>query len=326
MKKTALLTCVVLLCGCASLDNCLNPYKNINNYTRDISALDERSEKLFAAVPEVCPSLGEHFAAAKEPQAGLRELGISVERSSKEAYDLWKRVNECKTAYQAARKAGKDVDSMVATYYKDRKRDLVGWASDGAENNQRREQELVRYYRAHLKEKYPRQMRNIQDAEQYGETLATAADKISSHFYALDRAVFHKRTGGKDFCDQDVCSFISTHSHFPPEKDCIYPNGGWYQVASGALSSNALGTLFGGGKGELRWTFGMYKLIFVFGTKTGPQPYAAGQSLEGAYYTYVGVYNYRTVLGTMNSVHSFKPFDAKPALKGLYFYGPRRGR
>ena len=321
MKKVlVLILWGYVLCGCASVDNWLNPYKDMANYMENLSELDQTVKKQFTEAPDICVSLGEHFDSVQEPIKGVAELGIATDKSSQEAYELWKRINECSKAYGTAPVLLNTIQTEGGKYYRDTYRRLTGWWGESSASARRREEEFIKNYQEHLKAAYPHIQEYLQEAEAYGEKLWQAANEIKNYFYDLDKKIFLKRSGGKEFCEEYVGTFISSRFNFPPNENCIYPNGGWYRIASAALSSNGIGTLFVGRSGELRWTLAMDKLIFVLGKKIGPQPYVSGQELGGEYYTYAGIYRYETVMGGMNSVYSFKEFDAQKALEGLYFY------
>jgi hypothetical protein len=63
------------------------------------------------------------------------------------------------------------------------------------------------------------------------------------------------------------------------------------------------------------------KMIFIYTNRK----YTNGERLVPGYYLYKGVYDYTTVLGYTNSVHSFKEYAWDPAkIKDLYFLNSKR--
>lgn len=314
------------LCGCAGLSNVLTPYKNMDNYTKNIENLDKTVMGRLVHIPDICASLGEHFADSENTIQEIASLKISTKRSSKEAYDLWKQLSHCAKLYENASSASEQIGVDIRSYFDKRYDNLSysSWRQESSSAREKRKNDFVIYYVNRLAAKYPKQFKELEQALQYHKSLTGAEQKTWEHFYNLDRAVFLKRTKGKDWCQQEVCSFISEYTYGAPSKKCIYPNNGIYLMASGAHSSNASGTLFGGLSGELRWDLKMYNLIFVFKNKFNDPPYVSGEQLRGNYYVYTGVYTYHTVMGGMNSVYSFKEFELKNADKDLYFYGKER--
>lgn len=327
-RQIIILAVVCGLYGCAGLSNSLAPYRNMDNYKDNINALNNRVRPRLIEVPAICNSLGEHFTDSENAIQGVSSLSISTKKSSKEAYDLWRKLAECEKSYQLVLTNSKEITSDIEKYFNYTYNKL--WSASlwkgGRSSRERQEQDFIRDYMARLKQQYPAQMKNIELAQQYHFSLSNAEQKIWNHFSDLDQAAFLKRAKGKNVCQQNVGSFISEYTHGSPSDKCIYPNEGVYWMASGAHSSNASGTLFGGISGELRWDLRMYNLIFVFKNTFKDTPYVSGEHLRGSHYVYTGVYTYHTVLGNMNSVHSFKEFDWKQATEGLYFYGKRRER
>lgn len=345
MKKNLVgYSMIVSLCF---LLGCTAAYRRPDNYikimNKNIDSLDQEILSKLPAVDENCKKIAALLSNVQDPLQALSQKRIPTDKSSEQGYKFWQQTKRCAQSYDKIVTfvgKGQDIPSdKVSQHVKEwswqlRQNSLKKGVLDfldtisknpnpydntpniSAEELANILEEVSDHYRLHFKTTYPDKVAYIQDAQKYQPLLDSAASKIYSHFYDLDRNLFEKRTKGKHLCKQDVCSFISSHSHFPPDESCIYPNGGWYREASGALSSNHLGTLFGSAHNEISLHFDMNKLIYVYGKK----PYASGQSLEGAYYIYMGIYNYQTVMGSMNSVHSFKEIDMRKKGKDLYFY------
>lgn len=341
----------LVMCGMAVslcfLLGCTAAYRRPDNYikimNKNIDSLDQEILSKLPAVDEDCKKIAELLSNVQDPLQALSQKQVPTDKSSEQGYKFWQQTKQCAQSYDKIVTfvgKGQDIPSDKVSQY------VNAWSWQLRQNSLKKRvldflytiskepnpygntpdisteelanisEEVSDHYRLHFKTTYPDKVADIKDAQKYQPILDSAASTIYSHFYQLDRKLFEKRTRGKHLCEQDVCSFISSHSHFPPNESCIYPNGGWYREASGALSSNYLGTLFGSAHNEISLHFDMNKLIFVYGKR----PYASGQSLEGAYYIYTGIYNYQTVMGSMNSVHSFKEIDMRKKGKDLYFY------
>lgn len=325
-RQIVILAVLCGLYGCAGLSNTLTPYKNMDNYTQNIEELEQTVTNRFVDIPDICASLGEHFADSENIIQEIASLKISTKHSSKEAYNLWTQLSHCAKLYRQASFIPRQITVDIREYFAKQYNELSwsSWWQESVSSREKRKNDFVVYYLNQLMAQYPKQFRKLNQALQYHKSLADAEQKTWNHFYNLDHAVFLKRTKGKDVCEQEMCSFISEYTYGTPSKKCIYPNNGIYLMASGAHSSNASGTLFGGTSGELRWNLKMYNLIFVFKNKFNDPPYVSGGQPLGRYYVYTGVYTYHTVMGGMNSVHSFAEFDFKKAIAELYFYGKRR--
>lgn len=333
--------CLCFLLGCSAAYRRPENYIKIMN--KNIDSLDQEMLSNLPTVDKECKKIAELLSNVQDPLQVLAQKQIPTDKSSEQVYQFWKQTKQCAQSYEKIVifvGKGQDIPTdKVSQHVREwswqlrqnsfkkgvldfldnvsRSPNPYGNTPDiSAEEMKNILDEVSDQYRIHFETTYPDKVADIKDAQKYQPILDSAASTIYSHFYQLDRKLFEKRTGGKHPCEQDVCSFISSHSHFPPDESCIYPNGGWYREASGALSSNHLGTLFGSAHNEISLHYDMNKLIFVYGTK----PYASGQSLEGAYYIYTGIYNYQTVMGSMNSVHSFKEIDMRKKGKDLYFY------
>lgn len=322
-RQIVILAVLGILYGCAGLSNVLTPYKNMDNYAKNIENLDQTVMSRIVNAPDICASLGEHFADSENTIQKIASLKISTKRSSKEVYDLWKQLSHCAKIYGTASSAPEQIRADIKSYFNKRYDNLTysSWRRESNAEREKRENDFIIYYVNRLEAQYPDKFKELNQALQYHKSLADAAQKTWDHFYNLDRSIFLKRTKGRELCEQEVCSFISEYTYGTPSKKCIYPNNGIYLMASGAHSSNASGTLFGGMSGELRWDLKMYNLIFVFKNKFNDPPYVSGDQPLGRYYVYAGVYTYHTVMGGMNSVHSFAEFDFKKAIAELYFYG-----
>lgn len=339
--KRNLVGCSMVVSLCFLL-GCTAAYRHPDNYikimNKNIDSLDQEILSNLPIIDKDCKKIAELLSSVKNPLQALSQKQIPIDESSEQAYQFWKQTKQCAQSYdKIITFVGKGQDIPLDKL----DRHVIDWSLQlkqnplnlgvldfldaflagndpniSAEDMRNILGQVSDQYRVHFETTYPDKVADIKDAQKYQPILDSAASTIYSHFYQLDRKLFEKRTRGKHLCEQDVCSFISSHSHFPPNESCIYPNGGWYREASGALSSNYLGTLFGSAHNEISLHFDMNKLIFVYGKR----PYASGQSLEGAYYIYTGIYNYQTVMGSMNSVHSFKEIDMRKKGKDLYFY------
>lgn len=342
--KVFIFSVAVSLCflfGCTAAHRHPDSYIKIMN--ENIDSLDQEILSNLPTVDEDCKKIAELLSNAMVLSQVLSREQIPTDKSSEQAYQFWQKTKQCAQSYEKivtfVGKGQNTPSNKVSQHVREwswqlrqnsfNKRvldflDNVSRSPNPYGNTPDISAEEMRnilgkvsdQYRIHFETTYPDKVADIKDAQKYQPILDSAASSIYDYFYQLDKKLFEKRTGGKHFCEQDVCSFISSHSHFSPDETCIYPNGGWYREASGALSSNYLGTLFGSAHNEISLHFDMNKLIFVYGKK----PYASGQSLEGAYYIYTGIYNYQTVMGSMNSVHSFKEIDMHKKGKDLYFY------
>ena len=335
------------LCGCGGLA----PHKNMNNYTNDIAELDKQVQGKFVPIPDNCISLANTFLNAQDVIKTTSSF-VSTTAPSKESFDLWYSLAQCSKFYKIQKENSIQMKSDINDYFDNKYSNLKNniWWKKGLKlflgllaelysspyqnakttitvpRQCKQRDDFLRYYKEHLKQKYPTQMKQVELSSDYYNSLSEAKQKIWSHFYQLEQGVFLQRSKGRHLCDQEVCSFISEQTHVTPSGKCIYPNGGIYLMASGAHSSNVSGTLFGGASNELRWDLKMYNLIFVFKNNFKDAPYVSGSQLGGTHYVYTGVYTYYTIFGNTNSVYSFKEFNWKKATEGLYFYGKRRER
>lgn len=168
------------------------------------------------------------------------------------------------------------------------------------------------------------------------------ADLSSSEEFQKEKALFKKRTGGKEFC-ATVGIYVFTWPNNSPRKDCIYTSGGYRKDAETndiTTHLEQLKVLQTTPKGFLieheYWFCPKFcekrtspGLIFVH--KTDQEGIVDGAFLDPAsdqtvrLYEYVGPYTYESVNGAPRTVHSFKVFPRevlKTSMEGFKVYDP----
>lgn len=308
-------------------------YNKINKYQNDLSSLNLSEDKYTVKVPDFCNDIqndllsldpNENFYYSDEDvKKILNRRKIPTNRSSKDALNFYYDIRKCKNIYGEIKDNGEHIKETIKDYYREKRSALVdksiGWSvrmlfSSGDNptppEKPELEKEVTTYYMQKIKESHPGFLESVNNANKQEKNFDEFGKKLKSYFYDLDSNTLFKSHRLKMCSFELIDLFIRYHSPFfsiDNYKDCIFQNHSGTRTIV-AINNGSNGTLF------TNYAVGG-DIIFVYGN----YKYRTDECLKQGFFTYTGRYTYPTILGTENTVDSFKEIDFNKITSNLYF-------
>ncbi len=315
MKKYIPLLLTLVLCGCSVINTQLLgkcPCNNARNYMDNVSTLQSNIEKYIGVLPPICEDIKRQINTdTPDINALLNYLKVDKTTGTKAALAKYEQLRACANVYNRIVESQKDIEASKKDYYEKQQDLLCPTGCFIAMNIDKTKNvffDFKELYDAYLvKINSPLAVKNPKLEIDRFSTLATM---LFNYYYDKEAAIFKSKTGGLNLCAGSVSDFMLTTTKKSP---IIYSNSKYTYFLS-VLSTGYNGVLVSDSSNA---PYNMFdKMIFVY-TK---DKYATSSPLKSGYYSYRGIYDYTTVMGYLNSVHSFKAVDINKLLGSLLFY------
>ena len=308
-------------------------YNNLNKYQNDLSSLNLSDDKYIVEVPDFCNDIQKDLLTLSPNENSdytdedvkkiLNMRKIPTNKSTKDSLNFYYDIRKCKNVYDQIKDNDAHIKETIKDYYQQKRSALanksIGWSfralfsevSDPTPPEKPElEKEVTTYYMQKINERYPGFSESVNNANKQDENFDKFGKKLKSYFYDLDSNALFKSYKLK-MCSFDLIDlFIRYHSPFfsiDKYKDCIFQNYSGTQTIV-AINNGSEGTLF------TNYAVGG-DIIFVYGN----YKYRTEERLKRGFFKYTGRYTYPTVLGTENTVDSFKEIDFNKITSNLYF-------